>query len=82
MRGSAGGHGGVRSILQTLGTDELRRVKVGIGRPEAAQDLKRYLLDKFPPALQPQVDAACVKATDHVLQMLGLGSSAPHDAEP
>jgi UDP-N-acetylmuramoyl-tripeptide--D-alanyl-D-alanine ligase len=82
MRGSAGGHRGVRSILQTLGTDELRRVKVGIGRPEAAQDLKMYLLDRFPPALRPQVDAACAEAAGHVLQMLGFRSSKPNDAEP
>ena len=33
MKGSHGGHKGVRSIIETLGTDQLRRVKVGIGRP-------------------------------------------------
>ena len=33
MKGSAGGHNGVRSIIEALGTDELRRVKIGIGRP-------------------------------------------------
>jgi PTH1 family peptidyl-tRNA hydrolase len=33
MKGSAGGHNGVRSLIGALGTDEIRRVKVGIGRP-------------------------------------------------
>ena len=33
LKGSAGGHNGVRSLIHTLGTDQLRRVKVGIGRP-------------------------------------------------
>ena len=35
MKGSAGGHNGVRSLIDALGTDGLRRVKVGIGRPGA-----------------------------------------------
>ena len=33
LRGSAGGHNGVRSLITTFGTDQLRRIKVGIGRP-------------------------------------------------
>ena len=33
MNGSAGGHNGVRSLIAALGTDALRRVKIGIGRP-------------------------------------------------
>src|SRR4030095_8142525 len=33
MKGSAGAHTGVRSLIGALGTDEIRRVKVGIGRP-------------------------------------------------
>jgi len=35
LKGSAGGHNGVRSLITSLGTDRLRRVKVGIGRPAA-----------------------------------------------
>ena len=38
MKGSAGGHNGVRSLIDTLGTDDIRRVKVGIGRPEHTAD--------------------------------------------
>jgi aminoacyl-tRNA hydrolase len=82
MKGSAGGHKGVRSILQTLGTEDIRRVKVGIGRPEESRVLKRYLLDKFPPALRAQVDSACAKAAGHILQLLGSRSSEAHDSEP
>ena len=33
LKGTAGGHNGVRSLIGTLGTDQLRRVKIGIGRP-------------------------------------------------
>ncbi len=33
MKGSAGGHNGMHSLIEALGTSELRRVKIGIGRP-------------------------------------------------
>jgi len=33
LRGSAGGHNGVQSVIDALGTEAIRRVKIGIGRP-------------------------------------------------
>jgi PTH1 family peptidyl-tRNA hydrolase len=33
-RGSAGGHNGIKSIIQELGTQEFWRLKIGIGRPQ------------------------------------------------
>lgn len=36
-RGSSGGHNGIKSIIQTLGTEEFARVKIGIGRPSDAR---------------------------------------------
>ena len=35
-RGSAGGHNGLKSIFQLLGTQEIARLKIGIGRPRSA----------------------------------------------
>lgn len=36
-KGSSGGHNGIKSIIQTLGTEEFARVKIGIGRPSDAR---------------------------------------------
>ncbi len=51
-KGGTGGHNGIRSIAQHLGTTEFSRIKVGIGRPEFddrghGQPVERYVLSKF-----------------------------------
>ena len=46
-RGSAGGHNGLKSIAQSLGSEEFIRVRVGIGRRGAAQDLADHVLGQF-----------------------------------
>lgn len=45
--GGHGGHNGLRSILETLGTGEFSRVKIGIGRPEQKEDVVEYVLSPF-----------------------------------
>ena len=47
-RGSHGGHNGLRSVLEVLGTDEFARVRVGIRKAEAPEDLAEYVLSEFP----------------------------------
>ena len=42
--GSAGGHRGVASVLAALGTEQVGRVKIGIGRPPAGMDPAAYVL--------------------------------------
>ena len=42
--GGAGGHKGVSSILQHLGSKEFARVKVGIGRPRYGEEIEDYVL--------------------------------------
>ena len=56
-RGGAGGHNGVRSIIETLGTDEFLRLKVGIGRPAPGRDPVDYVLEPFAPDEGPGVTA-------------------------
>lgn len=34
LKGSAGGHNGLKSIIQVLGTEEFKRIRIGIGRPQ------------------------------------------------
>ena len=46
-QGSAGGHNGIKSILEELGTDKFWRLKLGIGRPQKEYDPARYVLAPF-----------------------------------
>ena len=47
-RGSHGGHNGLRSLIEMLGSDEFARVRVGIRRGEPEGDLAEYVLSEFP----------------------------------
>jgi PTH1 family peptidyl-tRNA hydrolase len=46
-RGSSGGHRGVQSIIDHLGTREFPRLRVGIGRPPGKMEPKAYVLQDF-----------------------------------
>jgi len=46
MKGSAGGHNGVKSIISHLSSDEFTRIKVGVGQPQG--DLVNHVLGKIP----------------------------------
>jgi len=46
-RGSHGGHNGLRSIADALGTDDFARVRVGVRRGELPPDLAGYVLGEF-----------------------------------
>lgn len=49
-KGSAGGHNGIKSIIEHLGTDEFPRVKMGVGKkPHPEMDLADWVLSKFTP---------------------------------
>ena len=74
LKGSAGGHKGMRSLIGTLGTDQLRRVKVGIGRPASPgrdrEEIVDHVLSAFLPDELPTVEAACLEAGDRSLRLI------------
>jgi PTH1 family peptidyl-tRNA hydrolase len=74
MKGSAGGHNGVRSVIAALGTPEIRRVKVGIGRPEHKAHVPDHVLTVFEPDELPVVDAAVAEAAQRVLELVQRAS--------
>jgi PTH1 family peptidyl-tRNA hydrolase len=47
-RGSHGGHNGLRSLIEVMGTEEFPRVRVGIRKGELPPDLAQYVLSEFP----------------------------------
>ncbi|MGL4252084.1 MAG: aminoacyl-tRNA hydrolase [Metamycoplasmataceae bacterium] len=48
--GSDGGHNGMKSIISNLKTDEIKRLKIGIGRPKNASAVSKYVLNNIPKA--------------------------------
>ena len=61
--GSSGGHRGVDSVLQDLGTEEFDRLKVGIGRREG-QDPAEYVLDPAGGEERAALDQALERAAE------------------
>ena len=45
--GGHGGHNGIKSVIDTIGTAQFVRVKIGIGRPAPHQDSTDYVLQAF-----------------------------------
>jgi len=58
-RGSAGGHNGLKSIIEHLGTDEIPRLRLGIGAPDQATTVG-HVLGSFREEERPLV-AKCVE---------------------
>jgi PTH1 family peptidyl-tRNA hydrolase len=75
LRGGHGGHNGVRSVIEALGTEEIRRVKVGIGRPAHKGQVPDHVLAPFDADEQPAVEAAVARARDRVLALLSSSAA-------
>lgn len=76
-RSSDGGHKGVRSILQAFRTDEVRRVKIGVGQ-EHVDQMVDYVLTTFSPAALSTIEKACGKAANRVLEMVASWRADAH----
>lgn len=74
LKGSAGGHNGVRSLIEAFGTDVLRRVKIGIGRPgrpgEDRDQVSDHVLSPFFPEEHDAIAAACDEAAEQALKLV------------
>lgn len=46
-KGSAGGHNGIKSIIQHTGTQEFARIKIGVGQKPEGGDLIKHVLGRF-----------------------------------
>ena len=47
-KGSSGGHNGIKSIIQIIGTEEFPRIRIGIGRPKHNGDEINYVIGAIP----------------------------------
>ena len=63
--GSAGGHNGLKSIIEHLGSEDFPRIKVGVGKkPNAYTDLADWVLGRFPKEQEADLKQALINADD------------------
>lgn len=73
-RGGAGGHQGIRSIIEEVGKSTFVRLKVGIGRPPEGMDPADYVLSPFDEAEKELVERIVSRAAEsiHVMLLEGI----------
>lgn len=72
-RGSAGTHNGVKSLVHELGSQEFKRVKVGIGSPNGKVDLIGHVLGKFSEEEFNEIEKSTDKAVDAIKTIIRDG---------
>jgi PTH1 family peptidyl-tRNA hydrolase len=77
-QGSAGGHNGVGSIIQRLGTQDFPRLRIGIGRPQetAGYEAIGHVLGEFALDERRVLDDALDRACDAIDAVLSKGMQA------
>ena len=73
--GSAGGHNGIKSIIQSLGSDQFPRVKIGVGaKPHPDYDLADWVLSRFSAQEEQALAPALENAAKAALLVLEHGT--------
>lgn len=70
--GSAGGHNGLASVIQKLGTDSFLRIRVGIGRPNG-ENMIEHVLTNFAAEEKDKIYSAIMRAADCIHWILTHG---------
>ena len=70
LRGSAGGHRGVASILEAFQSDAFQRIKIGVRGSATIGDAATYVLTPFAEAVRPAMDAAVEAAAARGLELI------------
>ena len=71
--GGEGGHNGLRSVANALGTKNFQRVRVGIGRPPGRKDPAAFVLEPFTAAERAEVATICELAADATELLIEAG---------
>ena len=74
LKGSAGGHNGIKNIIAHLGTQEFPRIKVGVGAKPPKMDLADYVLSRFGAEEQKVMDEAFGEAAEAAVMMMTTGA--------
>ena len=76
MKGSAGGHNGLKDIITMLGTDSFTRVRIGVGAKPPGWDLADYVLSRFSDKEREAVDETIEEAARAVEKIISDGPEA------
>ncbi len=74
--GSSGGHNGLESIIDSLGSEEFPRLRLGIGGPEKELEPAEYVLQEFDEGEESLVDEMIVRACRAVETIITEGIDA------
>ena len=69
QQGGSGGHKGVQSVIDHLGTESFLRIRIGIGRPEADEDPTEFVLEPCPPA-ELQMLLSIIQKTGQMIDVI------------
>ena len=76
LSGTEGGHNGLRSVAEMLGTIDYARLRIGVGRGDERRDLADHVTARFEADERPGIDAAIARAADAVEAWVSLGMPA------
>jgi len=69
-KGSAGGHNGVKNIIQHLGTNEFPRIKVGVGEKPPNWNLADYVLSRFSNEEMKEIKEAIERSVEAINEII------------
>jgi len=75
-KGSAGGHRGMQSVINILGSQDFPRIRVGLGRPpevHSEDEVAAYVLSEFTSEEQPVVTEAVAHVSEALECLLSTG---------
>ena len=72
-RGGSGGHNGIKSIIEAVGTQEFARLRIGIGRPIVASGEVAHVLGSMTEEDKIRTEEAVDKAVDAIEMLLSEG---------
>ena len=78
-KGSDGGHNGLSSVIQHLGTEEFARLRMGINQPPEGNNAVDYVLEKFTKKEKDHLDSFVDEAASCCLMWLREGIDATMD---
>ena len=68
-----GGHNGIKSIIEALGTKDFIRVRIGIGRPHGSKEVISHVLSSFQNNEEKELETIVEKSVDTCLMILEQG---------
>ncbi|MDY3917799.1 MAG: aminoacyl-tRNA hydrolase [Candidatus Limivivens sp.] len=75
-KGSAGGHNGIKNLIQHLGTQNFKRIKIGVGEKPVGFDLADYVLSRFHGEDKEKMEDARKRAAKAAVMIMNDGLQA------